>query len=158
VSPKQHLKSIDGFYKSYALIPEDSDHTDAIVFVHGFGGSPTGTWCDFQGLSQEYSGQYPWWRTATLFFYSYESKWEPIHSNAVRFRDFLEDVLGVSSEANSTASDRTVNAGRRIPVDWTYKNLLLVGHSEGAVVIRRMILNRIEALVRSGRKSGLEDS
>src|SRR6266404_7246123 len=155
---KRLLKSIDGFYKSYALIPQDADHANAIVFVHGFGGSPTGTWSDFQGLSEEYADTYPWWKTATLFFYSYNSKWEPIHLNAVRLRDFLKSVLSTSPEKKSTLRNRTVKDKSTVPVDWNYKKLLLVGHSEGAVVIRRMILNRIEILAKSGHKRGLEGS
>ena len=43
-------------------------------------------------------------------------------------------------------------------VDWKYTNLVLVGHSEGAVVIRRMVLNRFDDLCREGKKEGLKDS
>jgi hypothetical protein len=40
---------IPGYDKSYALVSDDNA-LRAVVFVHGFGGSPTGTWRDFHGL------------------------------------------------------------------------------------------------------------
>jgi|HubBroStandDraft_6_1064221.scaffolds.fasta_scaffold222158_2 pimeloyl-ACP methyl ester carboxylesterase len=112
----------------------------AIVFVHGFAGSPTGTWCDFHGLTEEYAADYPWWQDATLFFYSYDSTKKPIHYNAVRLLDFLKTVLA--------ADPKTPLPGPNFI--WKYQQLLLVGHSEGAVVIRRTILNQIEALAKLG--------
>ena len=96
---KRNLKSIDGFSNSYALTPEGETASTAIVFVHGFAGSPTGTWFDFHGLTEEYASDYPWWKDATLFFYSYESTRIPVRVNASRLRSFLEAVLGMGVES-----------------------------------------------------------
>jgi hypothetical protein len=149
------LKSIDGFPKSYALIPTSALTRSAIVFVHGFAGSPTGTWCDFQGLSSRYAKEYPWWRDAALFFYSYDSMRSPIYYNAVRLRSFLEYILSVRVDFHHNANDPGPSMNDENP--WKYENLLLVGHSEGAVVIRRMVLNAIEALTRHGREQNLDE-
>jgi pimeloyl-ACP methyl ester carboxylesterase len=143
---ERRLRSIDGFYKSYAMeLP--SQAKAAIVFVHGFAGSPTGTWCDFHHLSEEYAPDYPWWKDLDLFFYKYDSTRKPILYNAVRFRTFLMQTL-------SGSSDESV--GYQTEIKWKYAKLLLVGHSEGAVVIRRMVLDRIEAIEKLGRKRGLD--
>jgi hypothetical protein len=155
VSGERILKAIDGFYKSYALFLSSGQSTRAIVFAHGFGGAPTSTWHDFHGLSEEYAKEYPWWNGATLFFYSYDSIRTPINVNAVRLREFLTVILSVPDVKVNRTSGRLKAARQGINNLWKYKNLLLVGHSEGAVVIRRMILNELEALEREGRANGL---
>jgi len=134
-------KSIPGFAPSYALLSE-SEHVDtAVIFVHGFGGSATGTWRNFQGLVEEYSSEYPWWNAWDLFFYSYESLKTPIGVNAHRLRSFLKDVLSSSNLREIKPID-----GAQPTFTWgssDYQILFCVGHSEGAVVIRRMILDRL---------------
>ena len=134
-------QSIDGFSKSYALIPEKA--STAVVFVHGFAGSPTGTWRDFHHLSREYTSEFLWWDTAALFFYKYDSTQTPIRVNAELLCEFLTVILGAPRMA-----------AKRRPARM-YKSLVLVGHSEGAVVIRRMVLNKIEALVEKGKQQRL---
>jgi pimeloyl-ACP methyl ester carboxylesterase len=149
----RRLESIAGFYKSYALIPESEPAQTAIVFVHGFAGSPTGTWLDFHGLTEEYAEDYPWWKNATLFFYAYNSTGRAIHVNAARLRSFLDAIL-----ISPAAEGHEARLAERKSAEgaWKYKKLLLVGHSEGAVVIRRMILDKMEALERRGRQQAEE--
>jgi hypothetical protein len=122
---QRHVKSIDGFYRSYVLLPAEADATRAVVFVHGFAGSPTGTWCDFHGLSREYSDEYPWWKDAALFFYSYESTQRPIIYNSVRFRSFLNSILGRSHVDKLIAVDDPTKECARAP--------LLVAKYEGVL-------------------------
>jgi hypothetical protein len=125
-------KFIHGFGKSYAMLCHATADT-AIIFVHGFNGKPTSTWRDFHGLVDEYSSDHEWWGTSDMFFYSYESLHTPIRKNAQKLTEFVEGVWrGVKS--------REINTSRG-----NYKDLILVGHSEGGVVIRRMILDRFEA-------------
>jgi hypothetical protein len=137
VSQNRVPKYIDGFPKSYALPANGPTVDTVIIFVHGFGGKPTSTWTNFQGLVDDYSDKYPLWATSDMFFFAYESVRTPIRSNAVLFGDFVEYVW----EGKWRGVDLP-NAGAR------YKDLILVGHSEGGVIIRRLILDRFEAVSR----------
>jgi pimeloyl-ACP methyl ester carboxylesterase len=139
------LKSIDGFYKSYSLNSSDRPAANAIVFAHGFAGSPTATWMHFHHMSEEYAPDYPWYTDSDLFFYKYDSIRKAILYNASQFRTFLVQTL---SETPNPA--REFQPGTR----WKYKKLLLVGHSEGGVVIRRMVLDRFQALTKYAKKTG----
>lgn len=79
-------KYLPGYGKSYALIADTAEADTAVIFVHGFGGSPTSTWRDFHGLVDEYSSEYDWWPKSDMFFYSYESLRTPIRRNAAHSR------------------------------------------------------------------------
>ena len=128
-------KYIAGYRKSYAL-PSSAESPDtAIVFVHGFGGKPTGTWRNFQGLVDEYSGKYPWWKTSDLFFYAYDSLHTPIRRNASLLGTFVEHVWSGKWRSTDSPSGSV-----------EYKHLIFAGHSEGGVVIRRLILDRYDAI------------
>jgi pimeloyl-ACP methyl ester carboxylesterase len=126
---------IPGYGKSYALFSNQNANT-AVIFVHGFGGSPTGTWRDFQGLIDEYSPEYPWWKASDLFFFSYDSIKTPIRFNARRLAQFVDD----------TWSGSWTESLKSKPRKRSYKDLILAGHSEGAVLIRRVVLDRFEAI------------
>jgi hypothetical protein len=131
-------------------------HT-AVIFVHGFGGKPTSTWINFHTLVDEYSTRYPWWAQSDMFFFSYDSLHTPIRRNAQSLFSFIETVW------NGKWPGATPNI--------IYKYLILVGHSEGGVVIRRLVLDRYESIkqkielsnpnagaaeLRAAVKSGLE--
>jgi hypothetical protein len=124
-------KFIPGYGKSYALSSKAQGADTAVVFVHGFGGKPTSTWKDFHGLVDEYSGQYTWWATSDLFFFAYESLRTPIRHNATLLGDFIEDVWHGRWDGSSSVK---------------YKDLILAGHSEGGVIIRRLILDRYHSV------------
>jgi hypothetical protein len=148
------LKAISEFKNSYALLSEAEAVRVAIVFVHGFGGSPTGSWHNFQGLVDQFSNQFTWWCDSDLFFYSYDSIKTPIRVNAVRLRSFLETI----SESNTLHDMIVACAKSNESVDkafrWgssKYTKLVLVGHSEGAVIIRRLVLDRFEKLKKEGK-------
>ncbi len=138
-------KTIPEFPKSYALLSTDPNVDTAVVFVHGFGGAPTSTWLDFHGLVKICSSNYPWWEKSDLFFYSYESLKTPILVNAETFALFLEHIL--SRDENGAwrfSASRSVSK----------RQLFLVGHSEGAVVIRRMLLDRFNNLKEVSKLKG----
>ncbi len=139
------LKSVDGFYKSYALESPYRPASNAIVFVHGFAGSPTGTWSHFHSMCEEYVPDYPWWKDADLFFYKYDSIRKAILYNASLFRTFLMRTLPAVPIAAPEFQPDT---------RWKYQKLLLVGHSEGGVVIRQMVLDRFKALQKYAEKTG----
>jgi hypothetical protein len=127
-------KYISGYGKSYALLTSETANT-AVIFVHGLGGRPTGTWINFHGLVDEYSTEYPWWATCDLFFYGYESLHTPIRRNAALLAGFVESVWHSEwQEPNLPANNRE------------YRDLIFAGHSEGGVLIRRLILDRYDSI------------
>jgi pimeloyl-ACP methyl ester carboxylesterase len=130
-------KAIPEFRESYALVCAEQSADTMVIFVHGFGGKPTSTWLDFQGLVKICSANYPWWDKCDLFFYSYESLRTPIGVNAQTLGRFLDHVL--SNDA--TGSPRFPTSSRT-----SHTRLIFVGHSEGAVVIRRLLLDRLNAI------------
>lgn len=139
-------KAIPEFRKSYALVTHDRSADRMVVFVHGFAGSPTCTWLDFQGLVKICSPNYPWWDKADLFFYSYESLRTPIGVNARRLEKFVDHIL--SNDATGSPLFPSWNGN-------PHAKLILVGHSEGAVVIRRWLLDRFGRIERA---SGYKDN
>ncbi len=126
---------IPGYGKSYALLSKAEGVDTAVIFVHGLGGKPTSTWRDFQGLADEYSTEYTWWTTSDMFFYAYESLHTPIRQNASLLGVFVGAVWQGTWEGTDS-SDSTMK----------YKDLILAGHSEGGVIIRRLILDRYEEI------------
>jgi hypothetical protein len=143
-------RALRDYPKSYALLSSSDNCDRLVVFVHGFGGKPTGTWRKFQSLVDELQDKYPWWCETDLVFYNYESR-RAIQISAQDFSRFLDDIVKGEIE-RITITDfipRTLFAGHT-PV-WnkrTYKELILVAHSEGAVVIRRSLLDGLAALER----------
>lgn len=139
---KRSPEYIPGYGKSYALLSKAPGIETAVIFVHGFGGKPTSTWRNFQWLVDEYSTKYTWWATSDMFFYAYDSLHTPIRHNAKTLGEFVECVwFGTWKETGSP--DAKVK----------YKDLIFAGHSEGGVVIRRLILDRYEAI-----KSGFRET
>lgn len=144
-----HLpRAIPKFPKSYALISSSNTTDTAVIFIHGFGGKSTSTWRDFQGLVDRLGHQYPWTQSSDLYFYSYESSRATL-INAQRFSSFITDIL--------IAKDLSVIAPSDFPFPLsfikdrpkeprTYSRLVLAAHSEGAVVIRRSILDRLRKI------------
>ena len=118
-------KYIPGYGNSYALMSKAQGVDTAVIFVHGFGGKPTSTWANFQGLVDEYSAEYPWWATSDMFFYAYESRHTAIPYNAKLLGEFVEDVWHGKWQSGEAAG-----SGRE------YRELIFAGHSEGGVVIR----------------------
>src|SRR4051812_47180592 len=73
--------------KSFALLALDAEPTQAIVFVHGFGGSPTKTWARFPDLIP--SLKHPWWSNADIFFIGYDSRRIDIPAASEELHNFL---------------------------------------------------------------------
>jgi pimeloyl-ACP methyl ester carboxylesterase len=133
---------IPRYGKSYAMLAHDPNASTAVVFVHGLGGKPTETWVDFHQLSEALCSDYPWWTTSDMFFYGYESIHTSIRRNADILNSFLQDVGSGNWRSQRGMAKRT-----------GYKNTILAGHSEGAVIIRRLVLDRFEGIEESVRKS-----
>jgi hypothetical protein len=148
---------ISGPKGSYGLLTDEAEH--AVVFVHGFLGDPRGTWHDFHSLIDRPQDRYPLWQKCDLFFYKYHSR-SQIPSLAEEFRSFLHGLF----VQDKSASDRirampflvkppALPSGRgfrtRPETIKGYKDLVLVGHSTGAVIIREAILQELRPLVGS---------
>lgn len=109
------------FRKSYVSRVATKTANAAVLFVHGYGGSPSATWQSFPLLLEDRDSNL--WGSVDAFFYSYESWRTPIVANAQKLKSFVDThILSVAD----------------------YKSLICVGHSEGAVLIRKMVLQRVK--------------
>jgi pimeloyl-ACP methyl ester carboxylesterase len=106
----------------------------ALLFVHGFGGSAVTTWLDFPSLLQQSSS----FSGHDLIFYGYDglrTRARPSADLLIRFLDALfSDPAGLV-----TTSLPRVNR----PPKFTYKRVVIVAHSLGAVVSRIALVDAI---------------
>lgn len=107
----------------------------AVVFVHGFGGSALGTWHDFARLlSME-----PRASDLDLIFFGYESRTRQLAFCAFVFQRFLDALL--LKPSREIANPSLPDGVRRRDVHHRYSHVILCGHSLGAVVVRRALLD-----------------
>jgi hypothetical protein len=124
------LRSIPG--GAYACMAGSRESVDtAVVFVHGWDGDPVDTWKDFQSMIDKRSDLFPEWNRSDAFFFSYSDITKSIDDSAVLLREFIDQVFPIPSPALSSLLPYF-----RAP---QYSKLVLVGHSEGAVVIRAAV-------------------
>ena len=105
----------------------------AVLFIHGFSGDAVNTWSDFHLLmpqSDKCAGY-------DLFFYGYDGLRADMIASASLFRDFLDRLF---ANASQTANDNLPPAAQR-KADFGYDELVIVGHSLGAVLTRRALLD-----------------
>jgi pimeloyl-ACP methyl ester carboxylesterase len=115
---------------SYAFIGAK----EAVIFVHGYRGSPRTTWEQFPDLLNQTAE----FRELDCFFWGYDSVYEHTEACADRLYDFLGHVL--TSEASS-GRPASIPAKDKLP----YRRVLVVAHSMGAVISRRALLLGDEA-------------
>lgn len=96
-----------------------------VVFVHGWGGSASSSWHQWQQLLHSSPNERwsAWWNEATLCFFNYQSRRFSISEHTDCLARFLAD--------NCLGQDST-------------EPLFLVGHSMGAVAIRQLVLDCCE--------------
>src|ERR1035437_24883 len=146
---RHHVHYLEAFPGSFVLIAPTKQTTRAVVFVHGFGGDSCGTWSHFQMLIDELDEFRAWFSTTDLFFFQYKSVWERIDSSVDRVLRFLDAMVPRPEEEhflvvlNPILSEETIEMVRlsALPASRVYEELILVGHSEGGVVIRKAILD-----------------
>ena len=131
----------------YALLSCSTEPVRAVVFVHGWGGSPVSTWSRFQEVVDKATAKdvLAWWREADLYFYRYESRRFSIAEHAESFLRFLDQVFPVPSAIPPACEARAISVN--------YSELYLVGHSLGGVVLRESILDRAAKAAAPGRPS-----
>jgi alpha-beta hydrolase superfamily lysophospholipase len=146
----EHVPLKDG---CFAMISDLAKPNRAVVFVHGWGGSPETTWYHFQeAIDENYRPDVSsWWREADLYFYSYESRRFSIAEHTEAFLRFLDQIFPVLSTSIS-----------QMPDQWTrtsdeYSELYLVGHSLGGVVLREAILDRV-AIAEAPQRASTEST
>jgi pimeloyl-ACP methyl ester carboxylesterase len=121
----------------------------AVIFVHGFEGDPRTTWADFVHLVDEHGSQRGLWNSCDLLFYGYESH-DQIIPLAEKFYAFLNGgfrpKFNIKLPSSLTLSTSVDGAASRS----SYKQIVLVGHSTGALIIREAILQYLLPVERSG--------
>jgi len=111
----------------------DANVATVIFFLHGWGGTSADTWEAFPRAIR--SSQVL--RSADAFFLQYPSKSHSVAFCAAQLAELLRDVLRKPDNL-ITPSLPPGSA----PRDWSgYRRVVLVGHSMGAVVARRALLD-----------------
>jgi pimeloyl-ACP methyl ester carboxylesterase len=135
------------YTNSYALLSDASGVDTAVVFVHGFLGDPHDTFYGFQDMIESRSSADAHWLKRDLFFFTYKSTRNNIETSAGELLSFLDkifptppdELLSLSPLQLMPKSLSSLNSPPR-----TYGRLVLVGHSEGGLVIRKAaILKRV---------------
>jgi pimeloyl-ACP methyl ester carboxylesterase len=106
----------------------------AALFVHGFGGSATGTWLEFPPLlplESEAQGY-------DLYFFGYDGKRDTAAFSAAGLFELLEALF--QGPAKSIINPSLPPGVRPRKSDFAYRRLLICAHSLGAVVTRKALL------------------
>jgi pimeloyl-ACP methyl ester carboxylesterase len=104
-----------------------------VVFVHGFAGKAVDSWTDFAGLLTER----PQAAGCDLVFYGYDSLRRPMQNSALQLLEFLDVV----HKDPGPMLELTLDASAQRDAKFRYDRLVLVGHSLGAVVARRALVD-----------------
>ncbi|HZO86029.1 MAG TPA: alpha/beta hydrolase [Verrucomicrobiae bacterium] len=109
----------------------------ALLFIHGFTGSPINTWADFHELLLEC----PKCASRDVYFYGYDGLRAEMNSSAAIFREFLDRML---SHTDALLAANLPTAAQRA-AGFSYQELIVVAHSLGAVIARRALLDATRA-------------
>lgn len=109
----------------------------ALLFIHGYGGNPVGTWADFHELLPTEAKAAP----CDLIFYDYDGLRADMTTSAEIFRRFLDSLFAHPAPLINTSLP--VSAARS--VDFEYQEIIIIGHSLGAVIARLAILQANDA-------------
>jgi hypothetical protein len=153
----RHLRSkIPDHKGSFALLSSAgaSEIARAIVFVHGFNGAAASTWTDFLSLVGDDNAASRWWQNADLYFYHYRwnSVFQRIGQNSDQLFNFVNHIFPVPPDALFKVGSISLRPQFR------YRELVLVGHSEGGLLLRKVVLEaanrdkRLDAYLRTKRE------
>jgi len=116
----QEAKRICPHRPIFSIEPK-GDVSRTLIFIHGFGGSSTGTWRAYPALLREHIE----FRNCRFVFYDYESRTMSL--------DLLEQELRAFVDKFAAEHDISAQAP-----------LTLVGHSVGGLLVRLVIMNAHE--------------
>lgn len=134
-------------HKGSEAILGDAENVDtAVVFVHGFGGDARKTWLQFQILVEELKDEFPWWQGCDLYFWHHRSAWDRVADSARDLRTFIDSVFPRPKKDLLKSDQEFLNEfiGVKLPSEdygttRSYKKLLIIGHSQGAVLVREAV-------------------
>lgn len=144
------------FPESFALVSPHTNVRTAVVFVHGFGGDACETWANFQLAVDDQDAFGRDFDQIDLFFLAYNSIWERVGSSVDRLKEFIRSLIQDPDDSHFAipldpllarhADDITDDSlGYALPETRVYERLVLVGHSEGGVIVRKVVLNAVTA-------------
>jgi pimeloyl-ACP methyl ester carboxylesterase len=115
-----------------ALLATDPSRK-AVLFIHGFSGDAIKTWSYFH-LLLPYTAVC---KGHDLFFYGYDGLRADLLASAGIFRAFLCRLM----ENTGQIVDENLPPSAKRPNNFQYDGLVIVGHSLGAVIARRALLD-----------------
>ena len=137
-------------YLAYALLSTHPETTRAVIFVHGFMGDPVETWIDFHSQVDKWRNN-DWWERSDLFFFRYLSVKRSTAVTADHLFKWIKRIYPDpdpawfrldTSDVPSELYDAEYDIHVRVPSRYT--ELILVGHSEGGLILRRVVINDIK--------------
>jgi pimeloyl-ACP methyl ester carboxylesterase len=148
---------IPGFDRSYGLISPRQSTSTAFVFVHGFWGDCYSTWQDTQILVDEYDSAFPLFGEADLFFFDYDAAGNFVGPSTDRLTQFTKLLFPEPPDDLFSEDISDTDWGKDLPFGrlfirrkpYRYNSLILVGHSLGAVIIRKMIADLASEYVKA---------
>lgn len=121
----------------------------ALIFVHGFSGDQERTWRKFQSLLDQREEFASW----DAYFVGYPSTREQIAATAYNLTRFIRHVY---PRPPAEIFERHIWIGRTQKIlqlreyATGYTRLVLVGHSQGGVVIRKAVLEAAKEAIQAG--------
>lgn len=112
-----------------------------IVFVHGFKGAAASTW----GRLPDLVSMHPDAKGYDLVSFGYESVVQTAVESANQLHAFLDELLADSQKVVNRSIVNGYDGDFQRKASWKYDKIVLVGHSLGACVVRRALLNHLRS-------------
>jgi pimeloyl-ACP methyl ester carboxylesterase len=130
--PPTYLDTAESPDKDVSVYFANEPTRKAVLFIHGYHGEHLTTWSYFPQLMT----MRDLWSGTDLFYYGYDGIRDELNSSAAILREFLDRLFTQSAQM----ANRHLPTSLQRADDFTYDELIIVGHSLGAVVARRMIV------------------